>query len=304
MSLSKIITIISIILLSAISSFAAGLDVGEIVVDRKTEYVFRLTNGDIITGVAIDREEDEKGIMLKIKTLLGTTVIYDDEIIEIRSLKKYYRHNHRVYLLPTALPIEDNHFIGNYELGLFYGGFGISDFLSVTAGRSILPVALPDQQLSLANIKTSFHGIRFEDIPADIYFAVGGNLAFVNDNNRLIHFYTNATYIGDKSSVTAAIFYKAGSQDFALVRFKNEYLEMNYPDGSFGMAFGLDTKFSNRNDLHFIGEIWNSNINKPTNSMILLGLRLAGTKFSADFGLAFFTEPFAVPFVSFVWTPF
>ncbi len=288
----------------AFPAFSNGLEIDELAIDRKTEYVFRLSNGDILTGTIYDRESDDKGYSLRIKTAIGTTIIYEEEIAEIRELKAYYRHSHRVYLLPTALPIKDDHFLGNYELGLFYAGAGISDFLSITAGRSVLPFALPNQQLSVANAKVSFHGIRFEDIPADIYFAVGGNLAFVNDNNRLIHYYANATYLGDKSSVTATLFYKAGSQDFAIVRLKNEYIEMNYPDGSFGMAFGLDTKFSSRNDLRFIGEIWNSNINQPTNSMILLGLRLAGTKFAADFGLAFFTEPMAVPFASFVWTPF
>lgn len=272
--------------------------------DKSTEYVFRLLNGDILSGTVSELFRDNKGLAARLNTIIGTTVLYEDEIIEIRTRDDYYRHAHRVFLLPTAIGIGDDHFIGNFELGLFYLGFGIGEFISFNAGRSILPFDLPHQQFSTGGVKASFHTLTLEDIPADIYLGFGGNLAFLNDNNRLIHYYANATYLGDKSSVTAVIFYKAGSQDYALISFKSEFVDMIYPNGSFGIGLGLDTKFSHRNDLRFIGEIWNSDINRPSSSLIMLGLRLAGTKFSSDFGLAFFMEPYAVPFVSFVWTPF
>jgi hypothetical protein len=67
---------------------------------------------------------------------------------------------------------------------------------------------------------------------------------------------------------------------------------------------GIDTEISGRHGLHFIGELWNSDVNQPTNSGVLLGLRLFNSGFSADFGVAFFMQPFVAPFASFVITPF
>jgi hypothetical protein len=77
-----------------------------------------------------------------------------------------------------------------------------------------------------------------------------------------------------------------------------------YEDGSFGLALGVDTHLSAWKDVRIIGELWNSNISKPTDTGVLLGVRLGNTKFSADFGLALFTSPFLLPFTSFSWTPF
>ncbi len=304
MKIIKLIIVYVFILSFAIQSvYSKGLNYEQLIISEDVEYVFRLINGDLLTGSIIERSEDEKGYYVRMKTIIGNPIIYEDEVIEIRLFERQYRHSHRVFLLPTAMPISDNHYIGNFELGMFMAGVGITDYVSIIAGRSILPFALPHQQISLANAKISLYNFSLENIDADIFFAAGGNLAYVNDNNRMIHYYGNATYLGEKTSVTAAIFYKAGSQDYAMIRFRNEFLDLVYPDGSFGVGFGLDTKFSHRHDLRFIAEIWNNNINLPSSTLINLGFRLAGTMFSADFGLAFFTEPLAVPFVSFVWTP-
>lgn len=286
----------------SLNLLAAGLNIDDVQVGQN--YIFRLTNGDIISVIVLDKNTSNEKLALKIKTLIGTTTIFEDEIAEIRLLKNYYRHNHRVYLLPTALPIEKNHFIGNYELGFFYAGAGIMDFASIYAGRSILPFAYPDQEITVANLKFSYPALKIVDVNANIWFGGGFNIAFINSYNKFIHYYLNSTYEGEKSTLTALLFYKWGSKDVYDIRFKNELYNLTYSNGAFGIALGVDTKFSNRNDLHFIGEIWNSDVNNPSNTLILIGLRLAGTKFSADFGLAFITEPIAFPFISFVWTPF
>lgn len=285
------------------SLYSKGLAYDQLIISGEVEYVFRLVNGDLLTGSILEYSQDEKGYFVRMKTIIGNPIIYEDEVVEIRLLERQYRHSHRVFLLPTALPISDDHYIGNFELGMFIAGVGIMDYVSIFAGRSILPFALPHQQISIANAKISLYDFSLDNIKADIYFAAGGNLAFINDNNRMIHYFGNATYLGEKTSITATIFYKAGSQDHAMIRFKNEFLDLFYPDGSYGVGFGLDTKFSHRHDLRFIAEIWNNNINLPSSTLINLGFRIGGTMFSSDFGLSFITDPMAVPFVSFVWTP-
>ena len=273
--------------------------------DMDKVQVIRLINGDIITGEIIEFVSSEaKGDGIRFRTLLGTTLIYESEIASVRAFEDYNRHSHRSFLMPTALPIGDNHFVGCYELLFLYGGFGIGDVFSCTAGKSFAPGARWDQQLSELNAKFTVYQQKFDNQDGAIALAAGANLAFVNDNNRLIHAYAVGTYTGTVSHVSAAIFTKLGSQDYAQIKFNHESIDMNYPDGAFGLAFGLDTKFARWNNLYFIGEIWNNDIDRASNTAILLGVRHASTRFSADFGLAFFTQPFAVPFISFVWTPF
>ncbi len=282
--------------------FSSGIKIQDIEVEQS--YYFRLVNGDVITAKVLGKNINSDIISLKISTIIGSTTIFENEIVEIRKISEIYRHSHRVFLLPTALPVSNHHFAGNFELGFFYAGVGIWDYFSVYAGHSILPFAYPNQEISTTNVKFSYPAMSISDIPATIWFGGGANLAFINSSNKFVHYYANATYQGEKSSVSALFFLKNGNKEIYPIRFKNELYELIYPNGSFGIALGLDTKFSSRNDLHFIGELWNSDVNNPSNTLILLGIRLAGTKFSSDFGLAFITEPLAFPFVSFVWTPF
>jgi len=272
--------------------------------DRNTIYVIRLTNGDVLSGYIVEmvsNADDGEGI--KLSTEIGTATIYEDQIIEIRKQEDYYRQDHRIFLLPTANPIRNNYFIGNFELLFFYAGAGISDIVSITAGTTFIPNIRSDQQVSVANLKVTLLNapITSKDY---LSFALGSNLGFINHDNRLLHFYGVGTLTMTRSAVTAAIFYKAASDDYNKLRFGNNAIDLYYSDGSFGIGLGLDTRFTRMHDLHFIGELWNSDITKPTNTAVMLGLRLCSTKFSADFGFSFFTQPFIAPFCSFVWTPF
>lgn len=277
----------------------------DILPNKEIKYIIKLTNGDIISGYIVEMINDpDEGKGIKFSTELGTATIYDDEIEEIKLEKNYYRQNNRIYLLPTAEPIRNNHFIGNFELLFFYIGVGISDFASITAGRSFIPNIRSDQQFSVVNTKFTIYKMYLNSYNKKLSIAVGGNLAFVNSRNRLIHLYGVTTLSLNRSAITASLFYKIGSNDFYEVNFSNSKLGLIYPDGSFGMGLGLDTKFSNTHLLHFIGELWNSDVTKPTNTAVMLGLRICNSKFSADFGLSFFTQPFVAPFMSFVWTPF
>lgn len=272
--------------------------------DRNTIYIIRLVSGDILSGYIVEIISNaENGEGIKLSTEIGTATIFEDQILEIRELKEHYRHNHRIFLLPTANPIENNHFIGNFELLMFYAGAGISDFLSITAGRTFIPNIRSDQQITVGDVKVTIGSVEFNS-KERISFALGTNLGFINHDNRFLHFYITNTLILNRSAVTAVVFYKASSDDYNRVRLGNNSIDMWYPNGSFGIGLGLDTKFTQSHDLHFIGELWNSDVTKPTNTAVMMGLRLCSTKFSADFGLSFFTQPFVAPFCSFVWTPF
>jgi hypothetical protein len=276
--------------------------------DKNTKLIIKLENGDILTGYVVESVSDpENGEGVKFSTELGVATIYEDQVLELSKYEDYYRHRHRIFLLPTAEPIGNDHFIGDFELLFFYGGFGISDWVSITAGRTIIPgnYVTSKQQGSLINAKVTLMEMPLDFSGKKLSFALGSNLAFLNHNNRFIHYYGVGTLTLNRSSVTASFFYKGGSSDFNDIRLGADLLGViRYPNGSFGLALGLDTKFSSYHDLHFIGELWNSDVTKPTNTAVFLGLRFCSSKFSADFGLSFFTEPFVAPFCSFVWTPF
>jgi hypothetical protein len=269
------------------------------------EYVVSLFSGDVLYGYVVEFTEDTlDGEGIRFRTEIGTATIFADQIKEIIPENEYYKHMHRIFLQPTAEPIGSNAFIGAFELVFLYMGFGISDFLSITAGRSILPIAPSSHQISEFNAKVSFYSEEFQDFVHKVSFAAGFNLAFANHNNRFTHYYITASALFPKTIITGSVFLKTGSGDAYRFRFDNEAADFFYEDGSVGVGFGFDTRLSERSGLHAIGEIWNSNVLIPTNSGALLGLRLAGRSFAADFGFAFTTNPFFVPFTSFVWTPF
>lgn len=269
------------------------------------EFVFRLNNGDLVTGIVLESINDpNEGEGVRLKTELGRAVIFANQIADFYLKDKRYRHNHRIYLQPTAEPISNNYFIGAFQLLFVYAGGGIADILSLSAGRSLIPSISGKEQISLLNAKVTFYGEKFESMQGEFNFAVGANLSFANHDNRLVHYYTVASFRGERTLFNGTLFYKAGSGNFYKVYFGHNEFDMIYHDGSLGIALGIDTKFSKWHDLHFIGELWNTNVSKPSHTAVLLGFRLANTMFAADFGLAFFTLPYVAPFVSFTITPF
>lgn len=272
----------------------------------EVEYVIRLKNGDLLSGYVteiVNHQEEGEGILLE--TAIGLATIYANQILEIEFEPYYYKHSHRVFLLPTAAPVRDDYFIGAFELMFFYAGGGIGDWLSFTGGRSVVPFIPDEQQITVGNIKLSAPAFAI-DTSSDLSLGLAGgvNMAFINHDNRFVHYYGTATINFPTTSITGSVFYKAGSEDVYLLDIDNSIYDVVYPDGSFGIGFGLDTEISGRHGVHFIGELWNSDVNKPTNSGVLLGLRIFNSGFSADFGVSFFMQPFVAPFASFVVTPF
>jgi hypothetical protein len=260
-------------------------------------------NGDLLEGEVLSIVEDRDGDAIRFESEFGIGNIYFAQIAEIIECQKYYRASHKYFLLPTAIGVGRNHFVGILEGFFLYAGAGVTDYFSILAGRSFLPFAYSRQQISLVNLKGSFPKIEFEDIFRELHLAFGVNFGFANNENRFLHLYGVATALYFKTSLTVSMFYKLGAEDFYTFRYGTNAVDLNYPNGSFGVAFGLDSKLPKFKELHIIGEIWNTDIGRPTNSGIFLGLRIANTKFTSDFGFAFFTQPFVVPFVNFVWTP-
>lgn len=277
----------------------------EIQAGSNVEYIITLQNGDILTGYIIEfTRHPEEGEGVKFNTELGDAVIYEHQIKKIYKIEDSNRHSHRVFLLPTAKPIGKNHFIGAFELLFFYAGFGISDLVSITAGRTVIPQIRADEQFMTLNGKITLLTEKFDNIARSLSLAVGGNLSFINDRNRLIHYYGVGTFELSRTNLHATVFYKTGNHDIYDIYFANNLIAMVYPNGSFGIGLGIDSRIPNTKGLYFIGELWNHNVQQPTHSGVLLGLRLCSQNFSADFGLSFFTSPFLAPFASFVWTPF
>lgn len=304
--MNKIIFIIALSILFSIRLLSAEFELPkDTKLIRDTDYIIRLVNGDIITGkiVEISSEGDEEHY-IKVKTEIGTATIYFSQIYDISLKSEQYKHNHRLFLMPTAEAIGTNHFIGDFELLFIYAGIGISDFLSITAGRSVVPAVPASQQISTVGAKFTLLTTQFDSIARSVSVAVGGNIGFANNFNRLVHLYGTGTVNFGRTSLTANIIYKIGSLDYYEMHFQNTAIPFVYTNGSFGIGIGLDSKLPKRNDIHLIGELWNIDVTRPTNTAILLGFRIVNSSFSADFGFSFFTQPYLAPFASFVWTPF
>lgn len=275
--------------------------------DFQKRYYLRLITGDILTGVIVDLVDDEEqGEGIKIKTAIGTATVYASQIEELTPTDTAYPHQHRIFIMPTADPIGSNHFIGLYELFFLYGGAGISDILSITAGRTIVPSVPAADQVSVLNVKTTLYRRENQSMPGHMSFALGANLAWLNARNQLLNLYGVGTFTGARARITSVLFYKATGEDVVLASAGTiGSTTVQYEKGSVGIGIGLDTKLTEgRYDVHVIGELWNHNVSRPTNTAIMLGFRLWNTTFSADFGLTFFTAPAVAPVANFVWTPF
>jgi hypothetical protein len=230
--------------------------------------------------------------------------IDENKIAEIYPKVTADRTKNRIFIMPTGDAIGRDHFIANYELGLFYAGFGLFDIFSFTVGRSFLPTVQSHDQISIINAKATLIRMYWENAPGGMSLAVGGNITFVNNRNNLNHLYTSINFTGERTDINGIIFLKTGNNDFYTARFGREVIDFIYEDGSFGIGVGIKTKFSRRHGLYFIGELWNINVSKVTNTAIMAGVRLQNTSFSADFGLAVFSVPYIFPVASFAWTPF
>lgn len=285
------------------------LEVFEDRVDEDNERIWyiRLLNGDVLSGPILKVEHDSAGTAVRIAAPIGRAKVYLHEMAWISTADESYRHRHRTYIMPTAEPIGNDHYAGLWEIAFLYAGAGIGDIVSITAGRTFVPSVPASDQLSLINIKATVYESDNGLVDGGRqYVAVGYNGAWLNARNPFGHAYVVGTWTGRRTQVSTMMFAKVVGPDIYTVStgsLFNPFL-VNYSTGTVGVGLSLDTRISDHHDLHVIGELWNSDITRPANTMLFLGLRTATSVVAMDFGLAVFSAPAVVPLVSFAWTPF
>lgn len=296
--LSFIILIFNINLIFCVNKYPENIALGEI-------YIIKLINGDVISGKIIEISKDEEGkLFLKINTLVGTTKIYENEIADIFKEVEKNRNRHKHFIMPSSFPIENNHFISNYALAAFYIGFGITEYFSLTAGRTFVPTVRSEHQISALNLKITPYSVNWDEMPGGMKIGLGANIGFANNNNQISHIYGNFTFFGDKTDITGLVYSKVGSEDYYEFRINENKYDFIFENGSFGIGVGITTELSKHHDLYLVGELWNTNITKKTNTALLGAIRIANQNISADFGFVFMTVPYFFPIMSFTWTPF
>ncbi len=278
----------------------------------ETEYLVRLTNGELLTGTIVDIVDDaNEGKAIKLKTAIGVAKIFEIQVLEITNVDDAYRQSNRVYFLPTAEPIGNNHYVGNQELFVWTAGIGFWDYVSVNMMRSTLPWIGSQYQFSHLNVKASIYRQEYETMKGHMNLALGGTLSWLNSANRFSDVYLTATYTRVRSRLTGMIFMNMsggnrndGLDGFQVFAGNLGQTIINYPAGAVGFALGLDTRFPGYQDFHVLAELWNGNLASAYNTAFLLGLRVANSSVSMDFGMVAFTTPIVIPVCAFTWTPF
>lgn len=304
----RLVLIVSLLLASAPSVFAlTDEELLNMEFFDDVTYVARLNNGDIVSGPVVEYGDDDKGAWVRIKATIGRAKIYASEIARIASKDDSYRHRHRGYILPTAQPIRNDHFVALIEGVLPYFGFGIGEWFSMTGGRTLVPGVGWENQFSVINMKFTLHkddnGLIEE---GESYYALGLNGAWLNDVNFMGHIFGSATFTGKRTQATLMMFAKVAGDETYTVSGGSLFNAFNFTmtNGTFGVGIGLDTRFPEQRNLHFIGELWNADLTKPTNTAMYLGLRLTSSAVAMDTGLTIVPGPAVIPTVAFAWTPF
>lgn len=279
----------------------------KIEMDDDIIYYIRLTSGDILTGPIREISSDSSGTSLRIYCQIGKARVFIREIEYVGTYVAAYRQKHRTYIMPTAAPIGKDHFIGIWELAFLYAGGGIGDFLSITAGRSVVPSVPGDQQVSVVNVKATVHqapnGLLEEGMQ---YYAAGVNGTWLNNSNFLGHLYAVATFTGRRTSVSTMLFAKVAGPDEYTVSAGTLISQFRFPyaNGAIGVGLSLDSRVNHHHDMHFLAEIWTADITRPAGTALFVGMRIANTTLATDFGITVANGPVILPTVSFCWTPF
>jgi hypothetical protein len=272
---------------------------------RGEAYLLRLVNGDLIEGEFLG--ETVLGDTLpawRFRTLVGTATIARREIAEILPYKDVYRHQHRIFIQPTAEPIGNHAFIGLAGLFALYAGIGFQDWLSLVGAHTLLPTIPMSQQLWAFNTKFTLLSSPNFLMPGRVSLAIGAQVSSLSREQQLLHLYGAASFVGERSQVSALLFAKVAGEDLLTVRAGSwGSVTFGYPTGAVGIGVGLDVRLPARHDVHLLAELWNSDIRSPSRTGILVGVRLANSAVALDFGLFWFGYPYAVPAANAVWTP-
>ena len=201
----------------------------------------------------------------------------------------------RHFLMPTA-KANEGAYIGAWELAFLQAGIGFDKVVSVNAGITAMPTVAFRSQFAFVNTK-----LTIMDEPW-FSFALGGNFLRLTSKLPYVHLFGVGTYEHeDKTRISGMLFYKLSGEDFPIVDvFPYGSFSFTY-GGSLGAGAGFDTPFLNVSNMRLIGEIWNHDLQTPSKLMALLALRVESSRFSSDFGFAFFTLPLLAPVANFVW---
>ncbi len=270
-------------------------------------YIVRLHNGDILSGPIVETHSDAEGAFIRIAAPIGRAKVFAKEIEWISSVDEHYRHRHRGFIMPTAQPIRNDHFVSLVEGVMPYVGFGVTEYLSFTVGRTLVPGLPWSDQMSTINAKATIaksHSGIVED--GWQYYALGVNAGWLNDVNFMGHIYGVASWTGKRTQATTMFFGKVAGEDSYLVSLGDfvDPFTFAYPNGTIGVGLSMDTRFPEFHDLHFVGELWSYDLTRPQQTMLYLGLRMANTAVAMDFGLSIVPGPVVFPLVAFAWTPF
>ncbi|MCX6140540.1 MAG: hypothetical protein NTX15_06910 [Candidatus Kapabacteria bacterium] len=274
--------------------------------DTEADYYVRLINGDVVSGPVTETSSDSIGSFIRIKTPFGRARLYASEIAWLGLLEESYRARNRGLILPTAEAIKKDHYIALVEGVMPMLGVGIADFLSVTAGRTLIPTIGWQNQFSTVNIKATLHEGKNGLVEGGKQvYALGVNGSWINDVNFMGHVYGVATFTGKRTRVSTMIHAKVAGKDSYEVSGGTLFTPFTFPyaNGTIGVAFMMDVRFPEMHDLHFLGELWNADLTRPSQSALFLGLRQTNTSMTFDFGLTIVPGPNVVPALAISWTP-
>jgi hypothetical protein len=261
----------------------------------------------MLSGPVVETHTDAEGAFIRVSSPIGRAKVFAKEIDWIGTRDEHYRHRHRGYIMPTAIPIKNDHFASLVEGVLPYLGVGIGEYVSLTGGRSLIPGIPWGDQVSVINAKVtvakSTTGIVEEGMQ---YYALGLNGGWLNDVNFMGHIYGVASWTGKRTQASTLIFGKVAGEDTYTISAGDFFspFAFSYPNGTIGVGLSLDTRFPEFHDLHFVGELWAYDLTRPQQTMLYLGLRQNNTAVAMDFGLAIVPGPTVFPLVAFAWTPF
>lgn len=263
----------------------------------------RLTTGDQLRGILVARLQRDTVDAIKLQTEIGIATIDLAQIVEMRLLDEAYRHAWRLLLMPTAEPIRTNHSIFSLELMTVGAAVGIGDVGSVLLVRSIIPGLPSHHQLSVINAKATLLQADYQQLDGYVTLAVGGNLAWVNASNRLQHLWAAGTFTRIRSRLTLMTFYNLSDRDvYDVYAGTFGSAVMRYARNAVGFGIGLDVQMPARDDLHVLAELWNSDLARPYQTMVAIGVRLANTALALDAGFAVSSQ-IILPLVALSWTP-
>jgi hypothetical protein len=260
-----------------------------------TRYVIELKSGDSFRGVITGSTDSA----ITIEADVGRVSVRRGLIARIMPLASVYRDRPFHFLMPAATANGPGGFVSNYELGFFYGGFGIGDVVTISGGLTLVPGMEIRSQLFHINGKITFwRNETFEN-------AIGVTYTLVTADHPYTHLYAVWTFPSGGARYSAMIFGAISGEaeaPIAITPLGSDTVRFNFrKDNNPGVAFGMDAPIFGRDDIRLLGELWNADVTKPQNSAAMLGVRLLNEHLSADFGLTLTPGPAVLPVVSFHW---